>query len=112
MVTVPMYIDAHVSSNDHLTSLHFKAYPIIIVQAKGAIAICIIFDCFDRKKAFQDDYYYSTLLYDEETHHHANCDRNGNELSNPRTMKMVTSMKTDLLFLQIALLHVDDKRRL
>ena len=44
------------------------------------------------------------------THHHANCDRNGNELSNPRTMKMVTSMKTDLLFLQIALLHVDDKR--
>ena len=51
MVTVPMYIDAHVSSNDHLTSLHFKAYPIIIVQAKGAIAICIIFDCFDRKKS-------------------------------------------------------------
>ena len=26
------------------------------------------------------------------THHHANCDRNGNELSNPRTMKMVTSV--------------------
>ena len=36
---------------------------------------------FDRKKSFQ------------ETHHHANCDRNGNELSNPRTsMKMVTSV--------------------
>ena len=28
----------------------------------------------------------------QETHHHANCDRNGNELSNPRTMKMVTSI--------------------
>ena len=28
----------------------------------------------------------------QETHHHANCDRNGNELSNPRTMKMVTSV--------------------
>ena len=84
MVTVPMYIDAHVSSNDHLTSLHFKAYPIIIVQAKGAIAICIIFDCFDRKKAFQDG-------ETKKTHHHANCDRNGNELSNPRTSTTKTT---------------------
>ena len=84
MVTVPMYIDAHVSLNDHLTSLHFKAYPIIIVQAKGAIAICIIFDCFDRKKAFQDG-------ETKKTHHHANCDRNGNELSNPRTSTTKTT---------------------
>ena len=84
MVTVTMYINAHVSSNDHLTSLHFKAYPIIIVQAKGAIAICIIFDCFDRKKAFQDG-------ETKKTHHHANCDRNGNELSNPRTSTTKTT---------------------
>ena len=88
MVTVPMYIDVHVSLYSHLTSLHFKAYPIIIVQAKGAIAICIIFDCFDRKKAFQDG-------ETKKTHHHANCDRNGNELSNPRTKSTTktTTMK-------------------
>ena len=84
MVTLTMYINAHKSSNDHLTSLHFKAYPIIIVQAKGAIAICIIFDCFDRKKAFQDG-------ETKKTHHHANCDRNGNELSNPRTSTTKTT---------------------
>ena len=49
----------------------------------------------------------------QETHHHANCDRNGNELSNPRTMKMVTSIawkknrkrRRVIPFSQIALLH-------
>lgn len=58
----------------------------------------------------------------QETHHHANCDRNGNELSNPRTMKMVTSIawrkknepkrrRRVIPFSQIALLHAQEAKQ-